>query len=145
MRLFTWWVSRWCLGSPEEALSPWGMLVPKLSPNKAFIVTELNLRCPLNTSSCLTGMPVNCKRNLYSRKSFFIVMFPQWWGMLQGMHCSQVCWLYRHQCTYLHLDGTVTQTSRWWYVISTRHLRLLPSVHWTLLSRNLLLSRGLLA
>lgn len=58
-----------------EAVSSWGMLRAKWSFNKAFIVTELNLRSLRSNASSyfLTGMLVNHERETYIKISFFMV------------------------------------------------------------------------
>lgn len=59
-----------------EAVSSWGMLSSKWSFNKAFIVTELNIRSlRSNTSSYfLAGVLMNHERETYIKISFFVVM-----------------------------------------------------------------------
>lgn len=75
-----------------EAVSSWGMLRAKWSFNKAFIVTELNLRSlRSNTSSYfLAGMLVNHERETYIKISFFMVH-----AFLGDGVCSKKCIIYQ--------------------------------------------------
>lgn len=58
-----------------EAVSSWGMLRAKWSFNKAFIVTELNLRslCSNTSSYFLAGMLVNHERETYIKISLWFM------------------------------------------------------------------------
>lgn len=75
-----------------EAVSSWGMLRAKWSFNKAFIVTELNLRSlRSNTSSYfLAGMLVNHERETSIKISFFMVH-----AFLGDGVCSKKCIVYQ--------------------------------------------------
>lgn len=76
----------------RETVSSWGMLRSKRSFNKAFIVTELNLRSLRSNASSyiLAGMLVNHERETYIKISFFMVH-----AFLGDGVCSKKCIVYQ--------------------------------------------------